>query len=387
MKAEGRLILKWWLAAICLFLLSPAIYSAPAGSETRCGYGAYDTPSDGGGCITVFWDSSTGLLDAGSDSVVVYRRAEGETDWHKLGKVASARCKYVDDGADDGISYEYMVTANVGVAGLQFRTGAVTSSAQWFDSRLAALLLGVLVCIAALAVVMVIRSGGKPFYVRPIRGLQAVDDAVGRATEMGKPVLFTPGWGGDIQRPTTIAALNILRHVAAKTAEYRCDLYFPTHDPVIMAAAEEVVREAYVEQGRADIFNADNVFYTTSSQFGYAAAVDGLITRYEPAAVFLLGTFEAEALILAETGNSIGAIQVAGTDSTIQLSFFMVVCDYTLIGEELFVASGYLTQDSRILASVKVQDYLKAMIAALLLAGAIMATLGSTMIADWLGQA
>ena len=110
-----------------------------------------------------------------------------------------------------------------------------------------------------------------------------------------------------------------------------------------------------------------------------------MITRYQPAAVFLLGTFEGEALILAETGNSVGAMQVAGTDSTIQLSFFMVACDYTLIGEELFAASGYLTEDSKILASVKVQDYLKVIIVILLVVGAIMATFGSSVLSDWLG--
>ena len=79
-------------------------------------------------------------------------------------------------------------------------------------------------------------------------------------------------------------------------------------------------------------------------------------------------------------------MQVAGTDSTIQLSFFMVACDYTLIGEELFAASGYLTKDAKILSSVKVQDYLKIIIIALLVVGAVMATFGSTALSDWLGQ-
>ncbi|KPL03900.1 MAG: hypothetical protein AMJ73_05075, partial [candidate division Zixibacteria bacterium SM1_73] len=89
-----------------------------------------------------------------------------------------------------------------------------------------------------------------------------------------------------------------------------------------------------------------------------------------------LGTFEAEALILAETGNSIGAIQIAGTDSTIQLSFFIVACDYTLIGEELFVASGYLTKDPQILGSIKGQDFLKALAVFLMLLGGIAGILG-----------
>ena len=80
----------------------------------------------------------------------------------------------------------------------------------------------------------------------------------------------------------------------------------------------------------------------------------------------MLGTFEAESLIIAETGNTVGAIQIAGTDSTIQLAFFIVACDYTLIGEELFAASGYLSNDQAILASVRAQDMLKFVIAAVL---------------------
>ncbi len=386
MKAVGRAILHGRVVVFCLILAGIATHPSSLHSETGMECGAYDTPSDGGGSITVIWDSLSRVFLEDMDSVAIYRRTVGEEEWRKLAEEAIGKGLFIDDGVIDGVRYEYGLSVGTVTAGVQLRTGPVSSSAQWFNSRLTPVLISVLVCIAVLAIVMWVQSGGKPFYMRPIRGLQAVDEAVGRATEMGKPVLFTPGWGGDIQRPTTIAALNILRYVAVKTAEYRCELYFPTHDPVIMAAAEEVIREAYVEQGQGDMYNADNVFYTTSSQLGYAAAVDGLIARYKPAAVFLLGTFEGEALILAETGNSVGAMQVAGTDSTIQLSFFMVACDYTLIGEELFAASGYLTGDSKILSSVKVQDYLKAVIVILLLVGAVMATFGSSALSDWLGR-
>ncbi len=218
-------------------------------------------------------------------------------------------------------------------------------------------------------------KAGKIFSIREIPGLKAVEEAVGRATEMGAPILYTPGWGGDIQRPTTIASLNILATIAEKAALYDCQLVFPTHDPVIMAVAQEVVKEGYAKAGYPDRFNPDNIFYISSSQFGYAAAVDGIISRTKPASIFLLGTFEAESLILAETGNSIGAIQIAGTDSTIQLAFFIVACDYTLIGEELFAASGYLSQNQSILSSVKAQDILKVMIALFIIVAVIWATI------------
>lgn len=252
--------------------------------------------------------------------------------------------------------------------------GPETSTA-WFDSRTLPALIASLISIAVVLYSVGVIGKKKSFFIREIPGLKAVEEAVGRATEMGTPIVFTPGYGGDIQRPTTIASMNILSNVAEKTALYDCRLIYPTHDPVIMAVAQEVVKEGYIEAGHPDRYNPDDIFYISSSQFGYAAAVDGIISRTRPASVFLLGTFEAESLIMAETGNTIGAIQIAGTDSTIQLAFFIVACDYTLIGEELFAASGYLTNNQVILSTVKAQDILKLIIAVFIIIAVIWSTL------------
>jgi hypothetical protein len=243
-----------------------------------------------------------------------------------------------------------------------------------FDLSRLPILIGALIAFAVVLYTTFHRKSREQFKMREIAGLKAVEEAIGRATEMARPILFTPGWGGDIQRPTTIASMNFLSYVASKTAQYNCPLFYPTHDPVIMTVAQEVVRESYVSSGFADRYQADNIRYVSSSQFGYAAAVDGMISRMKPASIFLLGTFEAESLILAETGNTVGAIQIAGTDSTIQLSFFIVACDFTLIGEELFAASGYLSQDKSILASVRAQDMLKILIGLIFVMAVIWAT-------------
>ncbi len=252
--------------------------------------------------------------------------------------------------------------------------GPETSTA-WFDSRTLPALIASLISIAVVLYSVGVIGKKKSSFIREIPGLKAVEEAVGRATEMGTPIVFTPGYGGDIQRPTTIASMNILSNVAGKTALYDCRLIYPTHDPVIMAVAQEVVKEGYIKAGHPDRYNPDDIFYISSSQFGYAAAVDGIISRTRPASVFLLGTFEAESLIMAETGNTIGAIQIAGTDSTIQLAFFIVACDYTLIGEELFAASGYLTNDQVILSTVKAQDILKLIISVFIIIAVIWSTL------------
>jgi hypothetical protein len=143
-----------------------------------------------------------------------------------------------------------------------------------------------------------------------------------------------------------------------------------------MVTGREVVKEAYLNAGRPDAYSDDMVYYMTDDQFGYAAGIDGLVVRQKPATIFYQGAFYAESLILAETGNSIGAIQIAGTAQPSQLPFFVAACDYTLIGEELFAASAYLSHEPKLLGSLKGQDLGKAAIILALIVGFLIQALG-----------
>jgi Domain of unknown function (DUF6754) len=213
---------------------------------------------------------------------------------------------------------------------------------------------------------------GKPMFIRRIAGLSAVEEAVGRATEMGRPVLYLTGMN-DLSDIATISAVNILSQVAKKTAEYEIPLIVPNRDPVTYTVTQEVVKQAYTEAGRPDAYNAHNIYYITGDQMGYAAAVDGIILRENPATNFFMGYYYAEALILAETGNITGAIQIAGTDSVTQLPFFITSCDYTLMGEELYAASAYLSREPVLVGTLKAQDWCKLIITFLLLASTVWA--------------
>lgn len=201
-------------------------------------------------------------------------------------------------------------------------------------------------------------ANGEEIYLRPIAGINAMEEAVGRSTEMGKSVLFVPGISG-LDQIDTIAGLTILGHVAGMTADYETDLHVPVAVPIVMETAKEACKEAYLKKNRTDLYREDMVHYVTDDQFAYAAGVNGIMLRDKPAAVFYQGKFYAESLILAETGNSIGAIQIAGTGSSSQIPFFVTACDYTLIGEEFYAASAYLSGSPEMIGSVKGQDYVK----------------------------
>jgi len=246
-----------------------------------------------------------------------------------------------------------------------------TPKVEYFNTdKISLLIFLILVCSAIIYFIISARSG-KELYIRKIAGLESIDEAVGRATEMGKPVLFVPGIN-DIDDMQTIAGLTILRQVAKKAAEYDTSLIVPVARSMVLSTAREVVRTAFLQAGRPDAYQEDKVFYLTDDQFGYVSGVDGIIVREKPAANFLLGSFYAESLILAETGFSSGAIQVAGTAMPSQLPFFVAACDYTLIGEELFAASAYLSRDPQQLGSLKGQDVGKAIFVVVLLLGIIL---------------
>ena len=219
------------------------------------------------------------------------------------------------------------------------------------------------------------RKGFKIPKLRRIAGLDAIDEAVGRATEMGRPVLFSPGIGGF--SPDTFAAFGVMSHVAKLVAKFDARLIVCNRDVNVYPVTQSIVRQAYLESGKPDAFRDEDVRFLTNDQFGYAAGVVGIMNREGVAAMVLFGQFYAESLIFAEAGNIAGAIQVAGTGAATQIPFFVVACDYCLIGEEIYAASAYLSQDKVKVATLVAQDWGKQVASVLIIVGTITATFAS----------
>lgn len=342
---------------------------------------AKDTPNDAGGSITISWKKSPDDIGTVREEnkvkgYEILRSTEGKGEYEVLGKTTAGSEIYFDTHAHNGVPYYYKVRA----LGIQSFSESLPSApakakAQWIDWRRKYTFL--LALIVALSIVYFINQAksGKQLFIRKIAGLEAVEDAVGRATEMGRKIFYIPGIS-DMDSMQTIAGVTILGQVAKKTAEYEAKLEVPTSRSLVMVSCRETIKEAYSNAGRPDLYNEDMVYYLTDDQFGYTAAVDGLFVREKPAAVFLQGQFYAESLILAETGNYVGAIQIAGTAQPAQLPFFVAACDYTLIGEELFAASAYLSRDPKLLGSLKGQDVGKFIFLFFIIVGSLFLTFG-----------
>ncbi len=358
----------------------PPLFQAPSSLQ------ALDAPNDNGHGILIRWD-----LSPDDTSLIGYQIFRGlnadapDDAWFQVGTAPRGKSEYTYTDKEASLHGEpnpkFIPTAETiylkirGVAS-DGRTSTWSSIASgsahgnWFHKGKTPILF--LTLLFGLGVVYYIQSSrrGKALYIRPIPGLGAVDEAIGRATEMGKPILYVLGTGtaGDI---ATIAGYTILARVAKRTAEYQTPIMVPVNDPVMMTMGQEVVREAYLQAGHPEVYRADQIFYISAMQFPYVAAVNGLMLREKPATCFYMGVFHAESLLLAEAGSVTGSIQISGTDQLAQIPFFVAATDYTLIGEELYAASAYLSQEPAQMGPLKAQDYTKMLIIALIIVGVI----------------
>jgi len=236
--------------------------------------------------------------------------------------------------------------------------------------------------IVSLGIFLTIKGVLKP-KIRRLAGIDALDEMIGRATELGRPVHFTVGLGG-IGNPQVIAGLSIARYVARRCAELGVRFLFTFSVPSVQPIATDLIKQAYVEAGKADAFSPDNVIWLSDRQFAFATGVMGLVLREKAAANMLLGYFAAESLIFAEAGYRAGAMQIAGTTNSYQIPFFIVTCDYTLISIELIYAGAYMSQEPRQIGTILGQDYLILIGLVLMGVGAVLYGLGIQTLTAWL---
>lgn len=400
---------KSWLSTLVLaWPLASAAENAEQGLGTLLAHPkppievqAFDTPNDDGGSITLTWprdrqisenaiyqvaiaDSPNGPFRVAAEVAATENlMAEAPALFGHGDELANRHYVNVEEFAgaggktplEDGKTYYFHVDMRSAGGAIRGKVIVQAESAGNFFNRAKANNLVLCLLFSGLIMGYIGIARRRELKIRRIAGLEALDEALGRATEMGKPVLFIHGLR-DMSQISTIAAVNILGRVARRTAEYDTALRVVAPDPVVMSVSQETVKASYIEAGRPDAFNPDHVFIAGAEQFSYAAAVEGLMLRDRPAAHIMMGYFYAESLLLAETGSTTGAIQIAGTDAFTQLPFFITTCDYTLLGEELYAASAYLSGEPRMLGTLKGQDAGKALILAVLALGTFLATAG-----------
>ena len=346
-------------------------------------------PGADGRSLLVMWTRPTGVP---ADTFIIERTDAHRYRWEKVGEVAASDTSFLDHHRpDEGIElkpsrkYRYrIITRSKRWHTASIPSASVAARPEYFNTQRANVFLVILVYFGSVLVYIHRVKKGKSQFIRRIAGMEAMDEALGRATEMGRPALYIPGIM-DVDNIQTIASMVILTEVAKKCAEFDVPLVVPLNRAFVVPLAEESVKEGFLRSGRPDAYNPDNIRYLSDEQFAFTAGVTGIMNREKTAAHFFLGAFFAESLIVSEVGYATGAIQIAGTANIHQLPFFVVACDYTLIGEEFYAASAYVSRDPQLLGTLKGSDLVKALIMMAVFAGSFFSWFGIDAVTRFFG--
>nr|MBI3613776.1 hypothetical protein [Nitrospirota bacterium] len=240
--------------AITLVLTWPATLLAAGVSAPR-EVQVFDTPNDGGGGLTVTWAPEPGegpsvhyhvMLAEAKDGAAAKQLAEFPANSHYAREVKNpwwtrpvpkAYHQYdikTGKGVElkDGTAYVVTLVMTNGEERVESQAAPAAPGPNWINWNQTNNLLLVLI-FGGILFVSIQAAKKREIFLRRIAGLDAVDEAIGRATELGKPILYLTG-AGDMSEPSTIAAAVILGRVAKRVAAYETDLMVPHRDPIVM---------------------------------------------------------------------------------------------------------------------------------------------------------
>lgn len=230
---------------------------------------------------------------------------------------------------------------------------------------------------------------GKAPKIRRMTAMDAIDEALGRATEEGKPVHFTPGYSyqslSSEQGPQVLASIGILGYVGRLCARFDVPIIYNTDIADSLPLVEETLRTAYREEGKPEAFDVKGIRYQPD-QSTMVSAILGTMQREKPAVSFMIGGLYYESVVIGEAGNVIGATQIAGTANTHQMPFIIATCDYAMIGEEIYAASAYVTRDPLVTSGIAGGDWLKILLIGVTLLGLVLELAGVKAISALLGM-
>jgi hypothetical protein len=228
---------------------------------------------------------------------------------------------------------------------------------------------------------------GKVPKVRKIAALGGIDEAIGRATEMGRPVHWTHGHGGaglySDRSGDHMAGLSILSYVARRCFELGAELKASVGFAEMVPVAEDVIYQQALATGHPEYFKRDLVLYNTDNWIGYDLYTMTSIVDMKAGANILTGNVDTTTgAIIACGGILAGAMNIVGSRRADAIAQMVPFSDYFLMGDELPAAGAIISGDVDTIACVISGDLSKILYIVIIFMATIMSTLGLSI--DWL---
>lgn len=205
-------------------------------------------------------------------------------------------------------------------------------------------------------------------HFRPIRFFDLLGNAIASAAESGRVLHVSLGTGAlaSDQAADSLAALNVLESIARQSVVLDRAPVVTLADAALIPVALDTLREPPYQQ--AGLRPAPDVRWLTPSAPAFAAGVMEVLSRSEVASSVMVGAYGDEYLLMGEAAKRRNCRQLAGTADPTVLPFAVATAEGILIGEELYAAGAYLSGRAWHVHSLLVQDFLRWLIALVVLA-------------------
>ncbi len=221
-----------------------------------------------------------------------------------------------------------------------------------------------------------VKVGHRPG-LRHIPAFEGLKGFTARAVETGRPFHLSLGIGSMANETTadSLAGLSVLNYLADQASSTGMHPTISMADPTVMLFAQNALRAAQSHNLPETEAAYRNVHWIAPQPAAYAAGVMSLIGTDNLDTNVMVGNFGDEYLLMGEVAARQGRSLIAGTSDPNTLPFIYASAQETLLGEEIYAAGAYLQQRPTHLGSLLAQDTMRWIVAAIILAGVIMASL------------
>ncbi len=213
--------------------------------------------------------------------------------------------------------------------------------------------------------------------LRPILAFNALQGVTARAIETGRAVHISLGLGG-ITGDTTadsLAGLSVMEYLADQSAAAGVPPIVTLANPTLLPLAQDVIRRPYGTDQEEAAEAARHVRWIAPGPAAYSAGVMGVLGIEAVDANVMIGEFGDEYLLMGEAAHRKKIAHIGGASDPSVIPYVYVSADQTLMGEEMYAAGAYLKRKPWHIGSLLAQDFMRWVIALVIVALVIINTL------------
>lgn len=237
----------------------------------------------------------------------------------------------------------------------------------------------IVIVFAGLMIIFAIAGRNRPSRnLREIQAFSRLRRAVGLAVEAGTRLHVSLGRGGIIgpQNGPALVGLTMLERITRAASISDRPPVATSGDSILSILSQDTIRSSYRSMGVEHEYLPDSGQLTGLTPLSYAAGAMPVIHDGKVSASVVAGHFGSEIALLADAGERVGSITIAGTDNLPGQAVLFAASQEPLIGEELFAGGAYLNSGPFHAASLHTQDVLRWLLIVGILFGALARFIG-----------